>query len=189
MVIELLADAPEIASGRVEALPAEGSISALNIPHSSIVVDLHKVAEIRAELLGDAGVAVEEVRRADLVSFTFLKTFAFDQRFERKDAHDLVNCIEHAEEGLDGAAQMFREALEGVHGAVVRDDLSILRNRFAAEDEVEGHRKDGPVAVARFELGEGDEAERREARLLRQREVNSVMERFLVRIASEAAWR
>ncbi|MYA87939.1 MAG: antitoxin [Boseongicola sp. SB0662_bin_57] len=189
MVIELLADAPEIAGGRVEALPTEGSISALNIPHSSIVVDLHKVAEIRAELLGSAGVAVEEVKHADLVSFTCLKAFAFDQRFERKDAHDLVYCIEHAEEGLDGAAQMFREALEGVHGAVVRDGLSILRNRFAGEDDVEGYRKDGPVAVARFELGEGDEAERREARLLRQREVNSVMEQFLARIASEAAWR
>ena len=187
MVIELLADAPEIAGGRVEALPTEGSISALNIPHSSIVVDLHKVAEIRAELLGGAGVAVEEVKHADLVSFTCLKAFAFDQRFERKDAHDLVYCIEHAEEGFDGAAQMFREALEGVHGAVVREGVSILRNRFAGEDKVEGHRKDGPVAVARFELGEGDEAERREARLLRQREVNIVMEQFLARIASEAA--
>ena len=184
MVIELLADAPEVAGGRVEALPTEGSISALNVPHSSIVVDLHKVAEIRAELLGDAGVAVEEVKHADLVSFTCLKAFAFDQRFERKDAHDLVYCIEHAEEGLDGAAQLFREVLEGGHGAVVRDGLSILRNRFAGEDDVEGYRKDGPVAVARFELGEGDEAVRREARLLRQREVNSVMEQFLARIAS-----
>ena len=119
--------------------------------------------------------------------FTCLKAFAFDQRFERKDAHDLVYCIENAEEGLGGAAQMFREALEGGHGAVVQDGLSILRSRFAGEDEVEGYRKDGPVDVARFELGEGDEAEQREARLLRQREVNSVMEQFLARIASEAA--
>jgi hypothetical protein len=30
-----------------------------------------------------------------LVSFTSLKAFAF-QRFERKDAHDLIYCIEHA---------------------------------------------------------------------------------------------
>lgn len=83
---------------------------------------------------------------------------------------------------------MFRETLEGRHGAVVRDCLSILGNRFAKDDAVEGYRKDGPVAVGRFELGEGDEAEQREARLLRQREVNSVMEQFLGRIASEAAW-
>ena len=189
MVVELLADAPEIAGGRVEPLPTEGNISALNIPHSSIVFDMHQVAEIRAELLGGAGNAVELVRHANLVSFTCLKAFAFDQRFERKDAHDLIYCIEHAEEGLDGAAQMFREALEGGHGEVIRDCLSVLRNRFAEDDEVEGYRKDGPVAVALFELGEGDEADQREARLLRQREVNSLMERLLAQIASEAGWR
>ena len=118
MVVELLADAPEIASGRVEPLPTEGNISALNIPHSSIVFDMHNVAEIRAELLGDAGIAVEEVKHANLVSFTCLKALAFDQRFERKDAHDLIYCIEHAGEGLDGAAEMFREALQCGHGAV-----------------------------------------------------------------------
>ena len=131
---------------------------------------------------------MEVVKHAHLVSFTCLKAFAFDQRFERKDAHDLIYCIEHAEEGLDGAPQMFREALEGGHGEVIRDGLSILRNRFVQDDEVEGYRKDGPLAVALFELGEGDEADQREARLLRQREVNSVMEQLLGRIASEAAW-
>ncbi len=102
MVIELLADAPEIAGGRVEPLPAEGNFSALNIPHSSIVFDLHKVVEIRSVLLGGAGIAVEEVRHANLVSFTCMKAFAFDQRFERKDAHDLVDCIEH-EQGVSTA--------------------------------------------------------------------------------------
>ena len=187
MVVELLADAPEIAGGRVEPLPTEGNISALNIPHSSIVFDMHQAAEIRAELLGGAGIAVEVVKHADLVSFTCMKAFVFDQRFERKDAHDLIYCIEHAEEGLDGTAQMFREALEGGHGDVIRNCLSILRNRFEGDGEVEGYRKDGPVAVALFELGEGDEADQREARFLRQREVNSVAEQLLGRIGSEAA--
>lgn len=182
MVVELLADAPEIAGGRVEPLPTEGNISALNIPHSSIVFDLHDVTEIRANLLGDAGIAVEEVKHANLVSFTCLKALAFDQRFERKDAHDLIYCIEHAEEGLDGVARIFREALQGGHGAVISDCLSILRNRFARDDEVEGYRKDGPVAVARFELGEGGEAFQREARVLRQREVSSVIEQLLARV-------
>ena len=124
-----------------------------------------------------------------MVSFTCLKAFAFDQRFERKDAHDLIYCIEYAEEGLDGAAQMFRKALEGRHGEVIRDCSSILQNRFAGDDEVEGYRKDGPVAVRLFELGEGDEDDGREARVLRQREVNRVIEQLLDRIAPEAAWR
>ena len=188
-MVELLADAPEVAGGRVEPLPTEGNISALNIPHSSIVFEMHQLTEIRAELLGGGGSAVEVVRHADLVSFTCLKAFAFDQRFERKDAHDLVYCIEHAEEGLNGAANMFREVLEGKHGEVIRDCLSVLRNRFAGDDEVEGFRKDGPVAVALFELGEGNDAVLREARLLRQREINSVIEQLLDRIVSETEWR
>ena len=182
MVVELLADAPEIAGGRVRPLPTEGKLSALNIPHSSIVFDLHEFVEIRAELLGGAGIAVEKVRHANLVSFTCLKAFAFDQRFERKDAHDLVYCIEHGQGGIDGAARLFCEALKDRHGAVIRDCMSILRNRFAGDDEVEGYRKDGPVAVARFERGENDEADQREARVLRQREVSSVIEQLLTRI-------
>lgn len=49
-------------------------------------------------------------------------------------------------------------------------------NRFAEEDRNEGYRMNGPIAVARFDLGESGEAEQREARVLRQREVNGVME-------------
>ena len=182
MVVELLADAPETAGGRVEPLPTEGTISALNIPHSSIVFDLHQVTEIQAELLNGAGTAVEQVKHANLVSFSCLKAFAFDQRFERKDAHDLVYCIEHTPEGLDSAAEMFRNTLEGGHGTVIRDALAILRNRFARDHKVEGYRKDGPVAVARFELGEDDEADQREARMLRQRQVSNLIEQLLARI-------
>ena len=185
MLVELLADAPEIAGGRVQPLPTEGTISALNIPHSSIVFDLHQVTEIQAALLDDAGIATEKIKHANLVSFTCLKAFAFDQRFEPKDAHDLVYCIEHAPERLDRAAEMFRNALEGGHGAVIRDCLEILRSRFAGDDEVEGYRKDGPVAVARFELGEHDGADQHEARTLRQREASDVIEQLLARIADE----
>ena len=182
MVVELLTDAPEIAGGRVEPLPTKGTISALNIPNSSIVFDLHQVTEIQAELLNGAGTAVEQVRHANLASFTCLKAFAFDQRFERKDAHDLVYCIEHAPEGLDSAAEMFRSALKGEHGSVIRSALVILRNRFAPGHQVEGYRKDGPVAVARFELGEDQDADQFEARILRQRQVSDVIEQLLARI-------
>ena len=179
MVLELLADAPDIAGGKVQPLPTDGTISALNIPHSSIVFDLHQVTEIRAELLGANGVATEKVKHANLVSFTCLKSFAFDQRFERKDAHDLIYCIEHAPEGMDVVADAFRKARDGKHGAVIRASLEILRNRFTQDDVIEGYRKDGPVSVAKFELGEGDEAEQREARALRQRQASDVIDQLL----------
>lgn len=182
MVLELLADAPDIAGGKVQPLPTEGTISALNIPHASIVFDLYQVAEIQTELLGQNGIAIEKVKHANLVSFTCLKSFAFDQRFERKDAHDLIYCIEHAPDGIDAAAEAFRKECDGRHGAVVRAALDILRRRFAGDEKIEGYRKDGPVSVAKFELGESDEPELREARALRQRQVSDLIEQLLARI-------
>ena len=186
MLLELLADAPDIAGGKVQPLPTEGAISALNIPHSSIVFDLHQITEIQAELLGENGVATEKVRHANLVSFTCLKSFAFDQRNERKDAHDLIYCIEHAPEGLDAAADAFRKEREGKHGAVIASSLEILRNRFVHDEKTEGYRKDGPVAVAKFELGEGDEAEQREARALRQRQASDLIGKLLAKIGHKS---
>lgn len=180
MVLELLADAPHIAGGRVQPLPTQGTISALNIPHASLVFDLYEVAEIRAELLGEDGVATECVKHADIVSFTCLKAFAFDQRFERKDAHDLLYCIEHAPKGFAAVVAAFGDALAGKHAGVVRDALDVLRGRFANDEATEGYRKDGPVAVAKFELGAGHDPELREARVLRQRLVSDLIDRLLV---------
>lgn len=182
MVLELLADAPEIAGGKVQPLPTDGTISALNIPHSSIVFDLHQISEIEAELLGGDGIAVERIKHANLVSFTCLKAFAFDQRFERKDAHDLIYCIEHAPDGGEAVAEAFRKEREGKHGEVVKSALAILRSRFAQVGGTEGYRKDGPVAVAKFELGESDEPGQHEARALRQRQASDVIDRLLIRI-------
>lgn len=62
---------------------------------------------------------------------------------------------------------------------MVKNALDILRARSAQVGVIEGYRKDGPVAVARFELGEGDG--QREARALRQREASDVIERLLAR--------
>lgn len=182
MVLELLADAPEIAGGKVQPLPINGTISALNIPHSSIVFDLHQIVEIQAELLGGNGIATEQIKHANLVSFTCLKSLAFDQRFERKDAHDLIYCIEYAPDGIDAVAEAFRKERDGKHGAVIQAALAILRTRFAQDENTEGFRKDGPVSVAKFELGESDEVDQREARALRQRDASDVIERLLKKI-------
>ena len=173
---------PLIAGGRVQPLPTQGTISALNIPHASIVFDLHRVSEIRAQLLGKNGVATEHVKHADTVSFTCLKAFAYDQRFARKDAHDLVYCIEHAPGGLGAVVAAFGQALAGTHAAVIREGLDVLRRRFANDEATEGHRKDGPVAVAKFELGEGPDADLREARMLRQRQASDLIDRLLAGI-------
>ena len=55
VLVELLTEAPDIAGGRHQPLPTDGALSAINIPHASIVHDMYRCAEITAELLGDDG--------------------------------------------------------------------------------------------------------------------------------------
>lgn len=179
IVIDLLTDAPDLTGGKVEPLPTDGNVSALNIPFSSIVFDMHDIKKVRAQLLGDNGVSVEKIRHADLVSFTCLKALAFDHRNERKDAHDLVYCIENWDAGMEMATDMFRSRLDGKHGEVLRNCVEILRTRFVTDAHTQGYLKDGCVAVAKFELGESNEGDLAEARMLRQRVVADLMESFL----------
>jgi hypothetical protein len=63
VILELLADNPKLSGGKAEPLPTEGTTSALNIPHSSMVFDHYETKEIRAELLGERGVANRAPRR------------------------------------------------------------------------------------------------------------------------------
>lgn len=177
MILEFLADEPAMRGGRVQELPTKGKISALNVPHSSIVFDLFDEKRVRVELLDEKGVAEVAIKYANIVSFTCLKAFAYEDRHEPKDAHDLVYCIQHYAGGVDATAVAFREHLCGRHGGTVQAALRILQSRFADEPGMEGYRKDGPVAVARFELG--TDAEQRERRSLRQRESSDIVGRLL----------
>jgi hypothetical protein len=179
IILELISESKELGGGKVQVLPTEKTISALNVPHASMVFDLHDVREVQAELLGGNGVATEKIRFANLVSFTCLKAFAFEQRNERKDAHDLIYCLENGSGGVTAAKEQFRKQLGGKHGATIRSALEILGKRFASDQKVEGYQKDGPVAVAKFELGESNEEAVNEQRSLRQREASEVIEQLL----------
>ena len=181
MVLEFLAEHPELGGGKVKVLPTEGNVSALNIPHASMVFDLHDTTELTAELLNGGGLATEVVRYANIVSFTCLKAFAFDHRNARKDAHDLVYCLEHYPGGLDSAILAFKDALEGPHAEAVQEALAKLKTRFVHEDPDQSYRRDGAVAVARFEDNDADvddNEEIRDLRILRQRQVADLMGQF-----------
>ena len=185
IILELLADHPNLRGGRTQPIPDEGRISALNIPHSSIVFDLYDTAEVTAELLGENGMATERIKHANIVSFVCLKAIAYNDRQERKDAHDLVYCLEHVPQTLEEIAAMFREALKGPHHEVITLALAVIHRRFSSDATVEGYRKDGPVAAAKFELGDDDEA--RESRALIQRQVAEMVESFLTLVDAPEA--
>ena len=186
MVLEFLAEHPELGGGKVKVLPTEGNVSALNIPHASMVFDLHDTTELTAELLNGGGLATEVVRYANIVSFTCLKAFAFDHRNARKDAHDLVYCLEHYPGGLDSVISAFNDALAGSHAEAVQEALAKLKTRFVHEDPDQSYRRDGAVAVARFEDNDADvddNEEIRDLRILRQRQVADLMGQFFAALA------
>ena len=177
IVLEFLAYDAEKAGGRVTELKTAGNVSAMNIPHADIVFELHDQQSVTAQLLDEGGEVTETISHANRVSFTCLKALAFDDRGERKDAHDLVYCLEHGEGGIDAAVAEFAAAAEGRHRDVIVTALQRLQQRFGSDEETEGYRKDGPTATALFELGE--DSETAEERALRQREVAELLRRFL----------
>lgn len=186
MVLEFLAEHPELGGGKVKVLPTEGNVSALNIPHASMVFDLHDTTELTAELLNGGGLATEVVRYANIVSFTCLKAFAFDHRNARKDAHDLVYCLAHYPGGLVSVISAFKDALAGSHAEAVQEALAKLKTRFVHEDPDQSYRRDGAVAVARFEDNDADvddNEEIRDLRILRQRQVADLMGQFFAALA------
>ena len=178
--LEFLADAPDVAGGKLQVLPSEGNVSALNIPHSSMVFELYDSVEITAELLGDNGKATEVVRYANVVSFTCLKAFALEQRFERKDAHDLTYCLEQAEGGIEAVHAAFHEALAGKYRETIVMALKILASKFCNDGNSEGYEKDGAVAAARFEDDDEDEEGQRDRRILRQRQASDLVSRIVL---------
>lgn len=182
MILEFLADAPQLSGGKVAELPTDSQVTAMNIPHSSMVFDHHETKEITAELLNDGGRTTEIVRHADIVSFTCLKAFAYDQRHEGKDAHDLVYCLEHYTGGLEAVHAAFSRGLEGKHCEVIKDALERIGVRFTDPNPDEAHLRDGPVAVARFEYGDPideEDDELRNLRILRQRQAADLIGKFV----------
>lgn len=180
VILEFLADDPKLRGGALQELPTEGNVSAVNIPHASLVFGHHDRMEVTADLLGEKGRSTESIPYADIVAFTCLKAFAFDHRRERKDAHDLVYCLEHGEGGLAGAIAKFQEALKGNDREVIGRALTLLLTRFCDPEPDEGYLREGNVAVAQFEIeGAAEDTEIRGARILRQRAVNDIMLEFL----------
>lgn len=179
IIIEFLSDNPELKGGALKELPTKGKLSAVNIPHASIVSDLHERIEVTADSLKTGARTTEVVAYANIVSFVCLKAFAFEHRREPKDAHDLVYCLENFD-GNPSALDQFKIALKGQHGAVIDKALKIMAVRFTDPVPDEAYLRDGPTAVGVFEVSEQDgDEDFRERRILIQRNAQQTVGAFL----------
>ncbi|WP_246731318.1 hypothetical protein [Rhizobium leguminosarum] len=67
VILEFLADDPKLRGGALQELPTEGNVSAVNIPHASLVFGHHDRMEVTADLLGEKGRSTESIPYADIV--------------------------------------------------------------------------------------------------------------------------
>lgn len=151
VIVDLLCDASQEEGGQVMALPGERRLSALKLPGAHLAVKDHVTAEVTAELLDGRGQATMTVRVAGLVAFVVLKALAYEERFEEKDAYDLIYTLD--EYGVEAAASAFR-GFRDRHPedtALLEAALAVMRRRFASEADIEGWKKDGPTSYARFQ--------------------------------------
>lgn len=186
MIVEFLADDPAHPEIKAKPLPTQRRISALNIPNASLVFDMFETREIAGELLNGKGKIVQKIRYANVVAHSSLKMLSYADRREGKDAHDLIYCLQHADEGIPAVAKKFCEALRGKHAETIHQALRLMQARFASDEKTDGADKDGPIAVADFEIPDDDDGAR-ERKALRRRQVVTVIETLLREIDAAAS--
>jgi hypothetical protein len=182
VVVDLLCDAPPAEGGQVAELPGERRLSALKIPGANLVVADHIEVELTASLLDERGVATETLRVANVVPFIVLKALAYEDRFEEKDAYDLVYCLMYYGAGPEEVAAQFADRLaRWPTEPLLSRALDILRFRFASDERTPGARKDGPSSYARFLADPG----RRDLDARHRQDAAAVVELFLRALDAE----
>lgn len=182
VVVDLLCDAALEEGGRIAGLPkAAGNVSALRIPGAGLAARDFVEHALTGELLDGRGTATVTVRVANVVPFVVLKALAYEDRFEEKDAYDLVYTLMYYPSGPDAVAASFAQRLrDWPDEALLPKALEILRERFATDGQTEGYRKDGPRSYARFQVDPG----RTDLAVRHQRDAAAVVERFLASISN-----
>ncbi|RON58870.1 hypothetical protein [Pseudomonas frederiksbergensis] len=134
------------------------AVSALAIEYAEITHDWYEEKRITAKLLNGAGIAIEDIRYADLVAFIILKALAFDSRGEPKDAGDLIHVMQYAGPPEHIASRFLTKIESGTHKEAMHAGLDALQRKFAEGNGVEGYLLTGPVLYGQFMHGKNEEA-------------------------------
>jgi hypothetical protein len=169
VVVEFLCETDKVPSGRIFRPKGEHTgpkLGALNIRGAHLAREDFLERDLEGERLDGGGVSRVSVRVANLLPYAVLKTFAFQDRHENKDAYDLIFTLLHSHEepAMAGAAAACSPVAGHDH---VVEALTLLGERFRDVDQ------DGPSAYGLFLTIPGDDEHR--ARL-RQEAVATVRE-------------
>ena len=169
VVVEFLCETDQEDFGRIFRPKGESTgskLGAFNVRGAHLVRDDFIEQELEAERLDAGGHSRVAVRVANVLPYTVLKIFAFQDRHENKDAYDLVFTLLNQEGGPHDAGGVAARSPIARHEQVAAA-LALLKERFTDANQ------DGPSAYALFLAGPDDEDAR--ARL-RQEAVATVRE-------------
>lgn len=169
IAVEFLCETDEVKPGRIYRPKGEytgAKLGAFNVRGAHLARDDFIEYEIEGERLDGGGQSRVSIRVANVLPYTVLKIFAFQERHENKDAYDLVFTLLNFEDGPRAAGIAARKSAVAQHPQVV-EALTLLEERFRDVGQ------DGPNTYAAFLARPDDEDEK--ARL-RQQAVATVRE-------------
>ncbi len=162
VLVEFLCETDEVPSGRIykpkgEYTGSKPAPSTSAAPISSATTSSNRLSR-ESPLMAEANHGVF-VRVANVLPYTVLKIFAFQDRHENKDAYDLVFTLLNHQDGPRGAGRLCAACPVAQHPQVV-EALLLLKERFRDANQ------DGPNAYASFLANPADEEKK--ARLRQQ---------------------
>ena len=146
VLVEFLCETDQVEPGRIFRPKGEytgSKLGAFNVRGAQLARHDYIEHQIRGERLDDGGQSVVILRVTNVLPYTVLKIFAFQDRHENKDAYDLVFTLLNHVSG-PRAARTAAAASPVARHPQVSEALTLLGERFA------DIAQDGPAAYAAF---------------------------------------
>jgi hypothetical protein len=144
VLIEFLCETDQVQPGRIFRPKGEytgSKLGAFNVRGAQLARYDYLECQIRGERLDHGGQSAVTLRVANVLPYTVLKIFSFQDRHENKDAYDLIFTLLNQDAGPRSAGAAASPAA-GHHQ--VNEALTLLGERFA------DIAQDGPAAYAAF---------------------------------------
>ena len=156
VMVEFLCETNEVEAGRIFRPKGEytgSKLGAFNVRGAQLARHDFIEREIEGERLDGGGQSRVILRVANVLPYTVLKIFAFQDRHENKDAYDLVFTLLNGQGGPQSSGRAAAASTVARH-AQVTEALELLEERF--RDAVQ----DGASAYASFLATPDDEDEK-----------------------------
>jgi hypothetical protein len=164
VMVEFLCETNEVEAGRIFRPKGEytgSKLGAFNVRGAQLARHDFIEHAIEGERLDGGGRSRVTLRVANVLPYTVLKIFAFQDRHENKDAYDLVFTLLNHEGGPRSSGRAAAVSTVAHHAQVI-EALELLEERFRDVAQ------DGASAYASFLATADDEDEDEKARLRRE---------------------